>query len=58
MKPDIYKLLEQCVENGVKSGLHRVYKHDDEPSTEAIVDKITQAVMTEVCEWFHFDEIH
>lgn len=58
MRPDLFKLLEQCVENGVKLGVHRAYKHEEEPSTEAIVDKITQSVMAEINEWFVFDDIH
>ena len=57
MKPDTYRLLERCVEDGVKSGLHRAYKHVDEPTDELICDKITQAIMNEISEWFCFEEI-
>ena len=57
MKPDTYRLLERCIEDGVKTGLHRAYKHTDEPTYELMADKITQAILHEVCEWFRFDEI-
>jgi hypothetical protein len=55
MKPDTYKLIEQCVESGVAYGLTRAYKHTDKPTSEQMKEKITQAVMHEICEWFQFD---
>jgi hypothetical protein len=55
MKPDTYKLIEQCVENGVAYGWLRAHKYNDEPTAEQIQEKITQAVMREICEWFEFD---
>ena len=55
MKPDAYKLLEQCVEDGVAYGINRAYKHNDAPTPAQIQEKITQAVMHEICEWFQFD---
>ena len=55
MKPDTYKLVEQCVENGVAYGWLRAHKHTDTPAAEQIQEKIRQAIMNEVCEWFQFD---
>lgn len=55
MKPDIYKLIEQCVENGVAYGWLRAHKHTDTPTPEQIQEKIRQAIMSEICEWFQFD---
>lgn len=57
MKPDTYKLVEQCVENGVAYGWLRAHKHNDEPTAEQIQEKIRQAVMHEICEWFRFDPV-
>ena len=57
MKPDSYRLLEQCVETGVSLGLRRAYKHCDDPSEDAIADHIQRAIMGEVCEWFVFDDL-
>lgn len=56
MKPDAYKLLDMCVENGVNLGYRRAYKHNDNPSEEAIKDHIQNAVMAEIAEWFQFDD--
>lgn len=55
MKPDIYKLIEKCVEDGVAYGIHRAYKHNDTPTPEQIQEKIQQGVMHEICEWFEFE---
>lgn len=55
MKPDTYKLIEMCVESGVARGLHRAYKHHDNPTAEQIEDKVVQAVMFDIGEWFKFD---
>lgn len=57
MKPDIYKLIEMCVENGVAYGWLRAHKHNEQPTAEQIQEKITQAVMHEICEWFKFDPV-
>ena len=57
MKPDIYKLIEKCVEDGVAYGIHRAYKHNDTPTPEQIQEKIRDAVMVEICEWFKFDPV-
>ena len=55
MKPDIYKLIEMCVETGTARGLRRAYKHDDAPTKDQIEEQISKAVMLEVCEWFKFE---
>lgn len=57
MKPDIYKLIEHCVETGVAYGLTRAYKHTDKPTAEQVREKIRQAIMNEICEWFKFDPV-
>lgn len=56
MRPDIYKLVEHCVETGSKLGVSRAFKHDEAPSQEAIADKVSQAVMQEIFEWFRFED--
>jgi hypothetical protein len=58
MKPDSYRLIQQCVENGVAAGLHRAYKHNESPSAEQVQDAIYNAVMHEICEWFKFEDIY
>lgn len=55
MKPRLYKLLEHAVEQGVGWGLHRAYKHTDDPTREQIETQVAEHVMNELCEWFDFD---
>ncbi len=57
MRPDAYKLLEMCVENGVNLGYNRAFKHNDDPSEEVIKDYIQTAIMAEISEWFTFDDV-
>jgi hypothetical protein len=57
MKPDAYKLIQKCVDDGVASGMARAYKHAENPSRDYIQDKVYEAVMHEICEWFKFDPI-
>ena len=56
MKPKFYPLLEMCIENGLRVGYSRAFKHDDNPSDEQIHQAILQAVMFEIHEWFDFEE--
>lgn len=58
MRPKLIPLLEQCIENGTLLGYRRAFKHEDNPTEEEIVDKINNAIMTEIYEWFDFDEIN
>lgn len=55
MKPRIYQLVEQCVETGVTRGYRLAHKHVDSPSEEAIIERITNAVMAEFHDWFIFN---
>ena len=55
MKPKTYKVLELCVETGVKYGLARTYKHTDSPSLAELEDNILSAIDYELCEWFDFE---
>jgi|DEB0MinimDraft_3_1074331.scaffolds.fasta_scaffold352002_1 hypothetical protein len=55
MKPKIKELIEQCVEDGVRRGYYRAYKHVDTPTEEAMIDRITECVMSSFYEWFDFD---
>lgn len=56
MKPREYALLEMAIEDGVAIGIGRAYKHDDAPSTDALLDQIRTSVLTSICEWFHFED--
>lgn len=56
MKPKFPPVLEMCIENGLKLGYQRAFKHNDNPSDEEVHEAILQAVMHEIYEWFDFDE--
>ena len=52
LQPKFMPVLEMCIENGIKLGLARAHKHNDNPNVDQIQDQILQAVMTEIYEWF------
>ena len=56
MTPKDFKLMVRCVEDGVAYGYSRAHKHTDTPTAEVVRDHIENAVIDEICEWFHFDE--
>lgn len=51
-----YAVLVDCVERGVAYGMNRAYKHTDTPSSDYIKQQITEAVLSEICEYFNFDD--
>lgn len=55
MKPKIYTILSQAVEEGVKRGYRRAFKHVESPGEEAVIDSIDSAVMASILEYFTFD---
>ena len=55
MKPKIYTILSQAVDEGVKRGYHRAFKHVESPSEEAVIESINFAVMASILEYFTFD---
>ena len=56
MKAKNNKLIERCVEDGIKWGLQRAHKHTDKPSMDRIAAHIHEAVIAEIYEWFSFGE--
>lgn len=57
MTPDEYKVLDMAVRDGVAIGYRRAFKYDDNPSEDAVIEKISENVMTQISEWFRFREI-
>lgn len=56
MKAKEYTVLCEAIERGVSYGYMRAYKHNDNPSNEDVKIAIQNAVLTEICEWFDFEE--
>jgi hypothetical protein len=56
MKPKIRVILEQAIEEGVRYGYSRAHKHIENPSEGAVIEAIEDAVMSQIYEYFDFDE--
>lgn len=52
MKPKLYPILEMCIANGVLLGMARARKHTDTPSEDMVREKIIEATMQEIEQWF------
>ena len=56
MKPKMRVILEMAIEAGVRRGWHRAHKHVENPAESAIMEQIDEAVMSEIYEYFTFDD--
>ena len=56
LQPKFMPVLEMCIENGIKLGLARAHKHDDEPSAKQIEEEILRCITNEIYEWFDVPE--
>jgi len=56
MKPKTRVILEMAIEAGVKRGWHLAHKHVENPSESSIMERIEDSVMSEIYEYFTFDE--
>ncbi len=55
LKPDTYKILDDCVEAGINAGWNRAHKHTNKPSEEELKNQIQYYIMLEISEKFKFD---
>jgi hypothetical protein len=58
VKPNEYLILSECVEDGINLGYTRAHKHTDTPTEQQIKEAIEQAVMTEICQYFLFEDLN
>ena len=56
MKPKFNVILEQALEEGVKRGYRRAFKHIEDPTEESICQHIEEQVMSSLYEYFDFSE--
>ena len=54
MKPREYRLMQDCLENGLRRGYRRAFKHTDCPSDDQILESLQINVMREVHEFVSF----
>lgn len=50
-------ILEECIERGTRRGYARAHKHNDSPSEAAILEEIENSIMSEIYEYFQFDDL-
>jgi hypothetical protein len=56
MKPKTRVILELAIEEGVRRGYSRAYKHVENPTEGAIIEHIEEAVMSQIYEYFTFED--
>lgn len=56
MKPKFRVVLDQAIEEGVKRGYRRAFKHNDSPREDEILTSIEDCVMSAIYEYFTFDD--
>lgn len=57
MKANTYKLVQECIEKGIRIGWNRAHKHTDKPDETVVFDRIEDAIMQEISEYFIFEEL-
>jgi hypothetical protein len=55
MKPKLRVIIELAVEEGVRRGYMLAHKHNPNPTEESVVERISDAVMSQLYEYFTFD---
>lgn len=56
MKVKTYAILRRAIEEGVKRGYMRAFKHTENPAPDHVEDEIVTTVMGEICDVFSFDD--
>jgi len=56
MKVRTRVILEMAIEEGVRRGYRRAFKHTESPSEEHILTTIEECVMSSVYDFFSFDD--
>jgi hypothetical protein len=56
MKAKTLVILEMAINVGIKRGWNRAHKHIENPNERTICDNIEECVMSEIHEYFSFDE--
>lgn len=56
MKPKFRVILDQAINEGVRLGHRRAFKHNENPTEETIIETIEDCVMAKMYEYFTFDD--
>jgi hypothetical protein len=52
MKPKFHAVLEMAIEEGVRFGYNRAFKHNPEPHVDTITDTIVTEIFNSLDTWF------
>ncbi len=52
MKPKFRAVLEMAIEEGVRFGYNRAFKHNSEPHIDSITDSIVTEIFNSLDTWF------
>ena len=55
MRIKAYPVLVRCIDEGVRYGYNRAFKHCETPGEKEICEAVYQAVLNELCDWFTFE---
>ena len=56
MKPKFRVILDQALEEGVRRGYRRAFKHIEDPTEESICQHIEEQVISSLYEYFDFED--
>lgn len=56
MKARTQVILDECIAKGAARGWRLSHKHVEQPTEEAILDRIQECIMSEIYECFSFDD--
>lgn len=56
MTPKFRVILETAIEDGIKRGYYKAFKHDSNPSEDDVINSIEVCVMSSLYEYFDFDD--
>ena len=56
MKPNIRRLLERAIDDGISYGYHRAHKYTDTPDEDLLAERINHGIWLEIDLIFSFDE--
>ncbi len=56
LRVNVYRVLSDCVEQGINHGWYKAHKHTDTPDEQSIKTAMDDAVMAEICDYFDFTD--
>lgn len=55
MKPNLGKVLDQCIDIGIEVGWNQAHKYDEDPAPYKVQESIRNAILLEIHEWFQME---